>query len=105
MPIFEKIVDLVITFWFALKEYWSMLGDVYTGYYNLFASSFRYISDEEIEKHDNKAKLCNNECPLRGKLLGITVCDLRKEHDGINGCGCVRKAKLWSDSPCPLGKF
>ena len=82
-----------------------MLGDIYTGYYNFIASVFGFISDEEIEKHDIKAELCNKECPLQGKIFGITVCDFRKEHNGVNGCSCVVKSKLWSDSSCPLGKF
>jgi hypothetical protein len=105
MPIFNKFVDFLITLCFTILEIKELIGNVFTGYYNFWLATFNLIDNDEIDKHDIKAKICTSDCPLQGKLFGVTVCDFRKEHDGINGCGCVRSAKLWSDSVCPLGKF
>jgi hypothetical protein len=105
MPLFNRITDLAIDIWFSLLEFKGLLNDIFMGYYNYWRAVFNLINEDEIEKHDIKADICTKACPLQGKMFGVTVCDFRKEHDGERGCGCVISAKLWSDSPCPLGKF
>lgn len=92
---------LRMTIAFKVGEIWRILGDIATGWYNYWLAIFNRIEQEEIDKHDAKALICTKECPLRGKILGASVCDARKEFDGVSGCGCIINLKLWSDSPCP----
>lgn len=61
-------------------------------------------------------EICN-QCPLNvdgvcsKNVFGEVVRDfvykdgLRHKGQSMRGCGCPLKAKVLSDSPCPLGKF
>ena len=82
-----------------------MVHQIYLGYSNWINYKLDRLPEAEILTHHAKNKLCTKECPLRGKYLGVQVCDINKTHGGRRGCGCVIEAKLWSDSLCPLNKF
>jgi hypothetical protein len=88
-----------------IEDFESLLKEIVNGYLNLINARLGRLPVEEVIKHDLKALACNPTCPLYGKMLGIPVCDIRKRHGIYRGCGCVREAKLWSDSPCPLKRF
>lgn len=81
------------------------LKEIVNGYSNLINARLGRLPVEDIIERDRKALACNFTCPLYGKMLGIPVCDIRKKHGVYRGCGCVREAKLWSSSPCPLKRF
>lgn len=80
------------------------LPQIYIGWRNLILFRFGYVDAQEQEVFLWKKTVCNKSCPLYKDGI-VSFCSTKKEHDGINGCGCVIDAKLWSDSPCPLGKF
>ena len=82
-----------------------MVHQIYLGYSNWLNFKLGRLPEVQVLKHDIKAKLCTKECPLRGRYLGVQVCDINKTYTGRRGCGCVIEAKLWSDSLCPLNKF
>lgn len=88
-----------------IQDFKEKLNDIFWGYLNLLNSKLGRLPEADVLKHDIKAKLCTKECPLRGKYLGVQVCDINKTYTGRRGCGCVIEAKLWSDSLCPLNKF
>jgi len=84
---------------------WGQINEIYTGYKNLFFYKLGFFHEEHCTEYKEKKKVCNKDCPLHSSLFGIGYCDPTKTHDGENGCGCILEAKLWSESPCPLGKF
>lgn len=107
---FKKIKYSYLIVKYQLIDIYNLLYNIFIGYYNWCLSYFDLMDELEVEKYNKKASLCTSECPLRGKVFGVTVCDARKSTVGLDGydvegCGCVISAKLWSDSPCPLGKF
>ena len=88
-----------------IKAFQETLKEIVNGYSNLINARLGRLPVEEVIVHDIKALECNSTCPLYGKILEIPVCDARKKHGIYRGCGCVREAKLWSNSPCPLKRF
>ena len=88
--------------WYSSKK--STLNEIRIGYTNLFLYKIGMFAPEYVEPYLYKRKFCE-ECPIQSKIMGIAYCDPNKEVDGEYGCGCVRDAKIWSDSECPLGKF
>ena len=81
------------------------LLEIYIGYKNLILYKLNRFEEEDTIEYQRKKKLCTKTCSLKSSILGVEYCDLKKESDGEYGCGCIIAAKLWSNSPCPLGKF
>lgn len=79
--------------------------DIFDGYKNMMLAKIGLIDENSIIKYEEKAEFCNKNCPLFEVRFGLGFCSSRKEFEGIIGCGCIREAKLWSDSQCPMGKF
>jgi hypothetical protein len=68
----------------------SQSKEIYDGFYKLI------FKDEKVEvEAERRLKICF-ECPFKGERLGIPKC---------NKCGCIIKAKVRSESKCPIGKF
>ena len=81
------------------------IKDIFIGYTNLIKSWFGLFEPETKALRDKRKSICTSDCPLSGKFLGVGYCDPMKTYENKRGCGCIKEAKFWSDSPCPLGKF
>jgi hypothetical protein len=79
--------------------------EIYNGYKNLLYYKLGFFQESDCVEYKDKKKVCNKDCPLYSSILGVGYCNPAKTHEGENGCGCIIEAKLWSESPCPLGKF
>jgi hypothetical protein len=85
-------------------KYSNTLSEIRVGYYNLLLYKLGMFTAEYVKPYEDKLEICEG-CPLSGKRFGLEICDNRESYQGIEGCGCVLAAKLWSDSPCPRELF
>lgn len=85
-------------------KYSNTLGEIKVGYTNLILYKLGLFTPEHVKPYKDKLAICEG-CPLSGMKFGLKVCDNNNTYQGVEGCGCVLAAKLWSDSPCPRELF